>query len=344
MGYGGIFMVKTVLITGVGGFVASHLLEHTLKTTDWNIVAMCRLSTIGDMRRITDIDGIEKYKNRVKFIYHDLKSEIHSGIADQIGHVDFIAHLAANSHVARSIIFPKEFFEDNVMGTVNLLEWYRTQNPDARFLAYGTDEQFGPAPDNYNFKEDDRWRPSNPYSGSKVGEAAAAYSYYVTYGLDIILTATMNIFGEKQNSEKFVPMCLKNCIEEKEQLIHAELKPGVDFTYDRNEVLGVGQRHWLHARNAADATLFLLKNGKAGEFYNIVGDIELDNDEMAKIISDIVGKPLKLKYVDVHKERKGHDRRYALDPAKLKALGWKPPVDFKDSLKKTIEWTIQKVN
>ena len=167
-------MVKTILITGVGGFVASHLLEHVLKSTDWNIVAMCRLSTIGDMRRITNIDEIEKYKNRIKFVYHDLKSEIHAGIAEQIGHVDYIAHLAANSHVARSIIFPKEFFEDNVIGTVNLLEWYRTQNPGARFYNMITDEVFGPAPDNYNFKEDDRWRPSNPYSGAKCGQVGAA--------------------------------------------------------------------------------------------------------------------------------------------------------------------------
>lgn len=334
-------MVKRILITGVGGFVASHLLEHTLKTTDWDIVAMCRLSTIGDMRRITGIDEIEKYSNRVKFVYHDLKSEIHDGIAEQIGHVDYIAHLAANSHVARSIIYPKEFFEDNVMGTVNLLEWFRNKNADARFLCFGTDEQFGPAPDNYNFKEDDRWRPSNPYSAAKCGQAAAAYSYFVTYGLDIILTQTMNIFGERQNSEKFVPMCLKNCIEGKEQIIHAELEPGVEFTYNRDEVLDVGQRHWLHARNSADATIFLLKNGKAGEFYNIVGDIELHNDEMANMISEIVGKPLTLKYADVHRQRKGHDRRYSLDNSKITALGWKPPVAFRESLEKTIKWSIE---
>jgi len=334
-------MSKRILITGVGGFVASHLLEHTLKMTDWDIVAMCRLNTIGDMRRVTGIEGIEKYKDRVKFIYHDLKSEIHDGIAEQIGHVDFIAHLAANSHVARSIIFPKEFFEDNVMGTVNLLEWYRTKNSDARLLSFGTDEQFGPAPDGYDFKEDDRWRPSNAYSASKCGQAAAAYSYFVTYGLDIILSQTMNIYGERQSPEKFVPMCLKNCIEGKEQMIHAELKPGVDSTYYKDEVLGVGQRHWLYARNAADATLFLLKNGKSGEFYNIVGDIELDNDEMANTISEIVGKPLKLKYVDVHKQRKGHDRRYALDNTKITQLGWEPPVEFRESLEKTIKWTIE---
>jgi len=334
-------MVKRVLITGVGGFVGTHLLEHTLKTTDWDIVAMCRLNTIGDMRRVTDIEGIEEYKKRIKFVYHDLTSAVHKGIAEQIGHVDYVAHLAANSHVERSIHFPKEFFEDNVMGTVNLLEWYRTQNPDARFLCFGTDEQFGPAPDGYAFKEDDRWRPSNPYSAAKCGQAAAAYSYFVTYGLDIILSQTMNIYGERQSPEKFVPMCLKNCIEGKEQMIHAELKPGVDSTYDKSEVLGVGQRHWLHARNASDATLFLLKNGKSGEFYNIVGDIELDNDEMANMISKIVGKPLKLNYTDVHKARKGHDRRYALDGSKLKELGWTPPVGFDESLRKNIEWTIK---
>jgi dTDP-glucose 4,6-dehydratase len=133
------------------------------------------------MRRITDINNIQEYTDRIKFVYHDLKSEIHDGISNQIGHVDYIAHLAANSHVARSILYPKEFFEDNVMGTVNLLEWYRTKNSDARLLCFGTDEQFGPAPIGHDFKEDERWRPSNPYSAAKCGQAAAAYSYYITY-------------------------------------------------------------------------------------------------------------------------------------------------------------------
>lgn len=332
---------KVILITGIGGFVASHLFIHVLKTTNWNVVAMCRLSTIGDMRRITTIEGLEEYKDRVKFVYHDLKSALHDGISEQIGHVDYIAHLAANSHVDRSIKNPKEFFEDNVIGTVNLLEWYRLKNPQARFLNYNTDEVFGAAPDNYKYKEDDRWRPSNAYSASKCGQAAAGFSYYSMYGLDIITTHTMNIFGEMQNCEKFVPMCIKNCINENEQSIHAELNPGVEFTYNKEEVLGVGQRHWLHARNAADATIFLLKNGKAGEFYNIVGDTEMYNDDMAILIANIIGKPLKLKYVDVHRQRKGHDRRYALDGSKLAAMGWVPPLGFKESLEKTIKWTLK---
>jgi len=325
---------KTVLLTGAAGFVGHHVLEHIMDLTNWDVVCLARLNTIGDLNRIADIEGIAE-GNRIKFVYHDLKFDVNADVREKIGDVDYILHLAANSHVDRSITHPKEFFEDNVMGTVNILEYLRLHQPKARFINFGTDEVFGPAPDDYNFKEDDRFRPSNPYSAAKAGQSCAGHSYFVTYGLDIINTYTMNIFGERQNDEKFVGMCIKNAVQGRAQVIHAEIVDG--------EVVDVGQRHWLHARNAADALLYILEHGVKGEHYNVVGDAEFKNDEMAKKISEVVGKPLKLEYVDFHQTRPGHDRRYALDGTKLKELGWVPPLDFESSIKSTVNWTLNRM-
>lgn len=324
---------KTVLITGAAGFFGSHMIEEVLVSTDWNIVALCRLSNIGDMNRLINSIHIQKHHHRIKFIYHDLKFDIPQHLVDSIGEVDYVAHLAANSHVDRSITHPKQFFEDNVIGTVNLLEWYRLHCPGAVFINYLTDEVFGPAPEKYNFKEDDRWRPSNPYSGSKCGQGAAGICYHITYGLPIINTYTMNMFGERQNQEKLVAKAIHNIQNNIPIPIHSKIN-------DNGNVEYVGERHWLHARNAANATVFLFANGIGGEHYNVVGQDEFKNDEIVKKIGSIMNKEPILEYVDFHKTRPGHDRRYSLDGSKLKDMGWVPPTDFDTSLRKTISWTL----
>jgi len=209
----------------------------------------------------------------------------------------------------------------------------RKYHPKTRLLNFGTDEVFGPAPMEYNYKEEDRYYPSNPYSASKAGQLEAGISYFVTYGMPILTTHMMNVFGERQNKEKLVPLAIDKIIKGEEIQIHSKLDAKGDVEY-------VGQRHWLHARNACDATLFVLQNGTPGEKYNIVGDIELDNDELVKLIGYELGKEPKLKYVDFHKARPGHDRRYALDGTKLKEMGWVAPVTFEDSLRNTIRWTL----
>jgi len=331
-------MSKRILITGGFGFVGGHFIDHLLVNTDWNITILDRLSYAADVGRITDSKHVKENQDRIDVVYHDLKAPFTEALINKVGQFDYIVHLAANSHVDRSITHPKEFFEDNVLGTVNILEFVRLHNPEARFINFGTDEVFGPAPDDYDFKEDDRWRPSNPYSASKCGQLAAGYSYFITFGLDIITTYTMNIFGERQNSEKLVPKAMNHIIEGKLMPIHCKLEAQFD---DSMKVTEVGQRHWLHGRNAADAVLYILKNGVKGEHYNVVGDTELTNDEFVKKIAKIMGKKVGIEYVDFHKCRPGHDRRYALCGKKLAKLGWKPPFSFDESLKKTVEWTLK---
>jgi dTDP-glucose 4,6-dehydratase len=325
-------MNKTILITGAAGFVGSHFVEEVLVNTNWNIIALCRMTYVGDLQRIVDSLHVQKYSHRIKLIYHDLKFEFPPNIIDAIGEVDYVAHIAANSHVDRSILYPKQFFEDNVIGTINLLEWYRNYSPKAKFINFLTDEVFGPAPQDYDFKEDDRWRPSNPYSASKAGQGAAGMCYYTTYNLPIITTYTMNIFGERQHPEKLVAKAIRNISNNKPIPIHAKLD-------DHGNVEFVGERHWLHARNASNALLFLFDKGQSGEHYNVVGNTKLTNDELVNLIGVLMNKSPILEYVDFHKARPGHDRRYALDGSKLKNMGWTPPMDFNLSMQKTVQWT-----
>lgn len=325
--------MKKILITGAAGFLGSHFLEEVLVNTDWQIVALCRLTYVGDLQRIVESSHVKKHANRITLVYHDLRFEIPEHTRELISEVDYIAHIAANSHVDRSISSPKQFFEDNVMGTVNLLEWYRLYSPKAIFINYLTDEVFGPAPDDYDFKEDDRWRPSNPYSASKCGQGAAGISYHTTYKLPIITTYTMNLFGERQHKEKLVAKSIDNILHNRVIKIHAKLDESGNVEY-------VGQRHWLHARNAANATLFLFNHGIPGEHYNVVGETELHNDDLVRKIGLLMKQEPRIEYVDFSHARPGHDRRYSLDGSKLANLGWIAPLDFQTSLQKTIDWIV----
>lgn len=330
--------ITRVLLTGAAGFVGSHVLRHLVENTTWDIVCLVRLSEAGDLNRLKDFQD----NQRVSFVYHDLKYELHTAIREKIGDIDAILHLAANSNVDRSITHPREFFEDNVIGTVSLLDYLRLYQPKARFINFGTDEVYGAAPGEYKFTENDRHRPSNPYSGSKVGQFGAAYSYYVTYrqvpddvsspNLDIINTFTMNIFGRGQAPTKLIPKAIKLAKERKPMPVFAEL--------NGDRLVGVGKRHWLHVTNVGEALIFILKNGVSGELYNIVGTDEKTNEDVVRTVNELLGFEPLIEYVDFHKTRPGHDRRYAIDGSKLAALGWTPRIGFEEGIKDVIQGEI----
>ena len=319
--------MKRCLLTGGAGFVGSHVLKYLLANTDWEIVALIRLNHAGDANRLKDTQGNE----RVTYIYHDLKYTIHSDLREQIGEIDYILHLAANSHVDRSITHPKEFFEDNVLGAVNMLEYMRLHMPKARLINFSTDEVYGAAPEGYKYKETDRFSPSNPYSASKACQTMAAISYFKTYGLDIINTYTMNIFGPDQNKEKLIPKAIHNAKNRIPMPVFAEL--------DGDRLVGVGTRHWLHVDNVGDALLFILQSGISGEAYNIVGTDELSNEEVVRAVNELLGFDTLIKYVDFHSTRPGHDRRYAISGEKLAKMGWTPKKGFKEGLAEVINLT-----
>ena len=339
--------MKKVLITGGAGFISHHMIKYLIKNTNWNIVSLDRLDYSGNLNRLDDIlsDFSKEEKSRVKVVFHDLKSEINPWIKKEIGEINIILHLAAGSHVDRSIDYPMEFVLDNVVGTANILDYARfiSENNDLeRFIYFSTDEIFGPAPNGINYKENDRYNSTNPYSATKAGGEELAVAYENTYGLPIYITHTMNVFGERQHPEKFIPMCIKKIRDGESVTIHSDKTKTVP-----------GTRHYIHAEDVAEAIYFLLTQnieididfgGAKCPKFNIVGLEEINNLELAQLIADSQGKHLKYKMVDFHSSRPGHDLRYSLSGEKMKKLGWTPSIKLSQRIKQVVEWSLNNEN
>ena len=324
-----------VLVTGGAGFIGHHVIAYLLERTDWQVISLDRLDYSGNLNRLGDaLKQMPQATGRVKVVHHDLKAAINPHVSAHIGKVDIILHLAAGSHVDRSIDYPLEFAMDNVIGTVNILDFARTQNLE-RFVYFSTDEVFGPAPGLIHYKERDRYNSTNPYSASKAAGEEFAVAYENTYGLPIYITHTMNVFGPRQSPEKYIPMCIKKILAEQTITVHSNK--------DKTEA---GSRHYIHASDVADALLFLLTNkpaidpdygGAKCPKFNIVGSMEIDNLEVAQRIAEEVGKQSICEMVDFHSSRPGHDLRYALDGGLMAQLGWKPK-PMGERLASTVQW------
>jgi dTDP-glucose 4,6-dehydratase len=322
-------MPKRVLITGGCGFIGHHVVEHILKNTDWEVVVWDKLSyASGGFDRLRDIDAFDD--RRVTILGVDFSQPIEPGIVSETGPLNYILHLGAETHVDRSIRDAAPFVTANVMGTLRVLEYARDHQPDLeKFVYFSTDEVFGPAPEDIEYDEWDCYRSSNPYAASKAGGEEMAIAFENTHGVPVIVTHTMNAFGERQHPEKFIPMVIRQVRDGEKVTIHANA--------DRTEA---GSRFYIHARNVADALLFLLDLGEVGDKYNIVGEQEVDNLDLALTIALSVGNPLKYEMVDFHSSRPGHDLRYALDGTKMSELGWEPPKTLQASLAKTVRWML----
>ena len=339
--------MKKVLITGGAGFIAHHLIYYLLKKTNWNIVSLDRIDYSGNLNRLDNILSQldEKDKQRVKIVFHDLKSEINPWIENEIGEIDIILHLAAGSHVDRSIDYPMEFVLDNVVGTANILNFAKKLNDEngfERFIYFSTDEVFGPAPKGVDYSENARYNSTNPYSATKAGGEELAVAYENTYRLPIYITHTMNVFGERQHPEKFIPMCIKKIRDGEQITIHS----------DKSKTIP-GSRHYIHAEDVAEAIYFLLTTKINSEVdfggakcpkFNIVGSEEIDNLELAKTIAAAQGKELKYEMVDFHSSRPGHDLRYSLSGEKMKNLGWQPSIRLTERIKQVVDWSLKNQN
>jgi dTDP-glucose 4,6-dehydratase len=328
--------MKRVLLTGIDGFIGHHVAEGILKNTDWKIVGLSKIDTASTLHRLQDIDfWSQKFAGRVEFVYHDLRAPINAYVSNRLGPVHYILHLAASTHVDRSIDCPMEFVMDNVVGTGNLLDYARTLKGLELFSYFSTDEVFGPAPGDVAYKEWDRYKSSNPYAATKAGGEELAYSYYNTYGLPVVITHTMNVFGERQHPEKFIP-----------KVINAALQGERIFIHSNPERTKAGSRFYVHARNVCAAMLYLIRHHEksgdiVGDKFNIVGEKEMDNLSLAQFIAGVVGKPLNYELVDFHSSRPGHDLRYALDGGKLREMGFSYPKTFEQSMEKTVQWYLQ---
>lgn len=327
---------KTILISGLGGSIGSHFFAHFCHHTNWDIVGIDSFRHKGISERITHM-FIEHpdWRDRLTMFTHDITAPLSPQLQKWIGKVDYIINMASMSDVADSIDNPVPFVQNNVNLMLNILEYAREVKPEV-FIQISTDEVYGPTDGKTGLKEWSSILPSNPYAASKACQEAIAISYWRTYNIPVIITNTMNNLGELQSPSKFPVMVQKAILADKEVEIHAE---------SNGEV---GSRSYIHSRNFADAVLFIIKNLKPHlhipleidmpDRYNISGDKQLNNLELAQMIAKLMGKELKYKIVDSIAARPGHDPHYGLDDTKLKKLGWKSPMTFEQSLKKVIEW------
>jgi len=322
-------MATRILITGGCGFVGHHFVEHFLKKTNWDIVVLDGLNYASrGFDRLRDINVFDD--RRVTLLAADFSKPINEGIVKEIGEVQYIFHLGAETHVDRSIDDPEPFVHSNVLGTMYMLNLARKQKDLHRFFYFSTDEVFGPAPTGVAYKEWDRYNSGNPYAATKAGGEELCLAFGNTYKVPIVITHCMNIFGERQHAEKFIPLVIRKILAGEKVIIHSD--PSMKIP---------GSRFWIHARNVAAAITFLTQKGTIQEKYNIVGEREVNNLEMAQFIAKVIGKPLKYEMVDFHSSRPGHDLRYALDGQRMHDMGWRLPINFEDSLAKTVQWTLE---
>lgn len=333
-------MTKRVLITGAAGFIGHHVVEYFIEKTGWDIVCLDKLNYSGNLNRLHDVLNSydEETRKRVTIVFHDLRAEIGETTASLIGSVDYILHLAASSHVDRSIKYPDEFVLDNVVGTLNILQFARKISIE-RFIYFSTDEVFGSAPEGVEFKEYDRYNAGNPYSASKAAGEELCTAFHNTYDLPIYITHTMNVFGERQNPEKFIPTCIR-------KIRNDESIP----MYVDDELKVSASRHYVHAKDVADAINFILRldpfkikiDGYAGvkiPKFNIVSHEEYNNLDVAKMIADSL--EVNLKWHPVPNVRPGHDTRYSLSGEYMKSLGWEPKISFKERIADMVRWSMK---
>lgn len=332
-------MMKRVLITGGCGFIGSHVIKYILINTDWEIIVIDKLNYASSgFDRLKDFNI---YSNpRVKIYTTDFTKSISTGIKKEIGDVNYILHMGAETHVDNSITDPVLFANVNAMGTLYMLEYARQVKGLELFLYFSTDEVQGSAPKGVYYKETDMNRPENPYAAAKSAGESFCTAYACTYKLPLIITRTMNVFSSHQHHEKFIPGTIRKILLNEEVIIHASSNLKI-----------ASSRFYISAENVAKALDFIIENGELHTkenreqgIYNIVGEKEIDNLYLVKAIYSNMQKIIKnlsdLKYTmtDFHRERPGHDLRYALDGSKLKGMGLEYPKNFEQSLNDTVRW------
>ncbi len=307
-----------ILITGGAGFIGSNFIHYWLKKYPLDYLFNLDLLTYAG--NLENLKGVEKNKN-YQFIRGDIAdSDLIETILSE--KVDLIVHFAAESHVDRSITDAGAFVRTNVLGTQVLLEGARKNN--IRFHHISTDEVFGSLEldSQEKFNEKTPYDPSSPYSASKAASDHLARAYHRTYGLPVTVTNCSNNYGPRQHLEKLVPLFITNLLQNKKVPLYGD---------------GLNVRDWLYVEDHCRAIDAVIKKGKIGETYCVGGDAEKSNLEITNLLVEKLGRDKNS--IQPVEDRKGHDRRYAIDASKIKKeLGWKPTVTFEEGIEKTIEW------
>ena len=306
--------MRTLLVTGGAGFIGSNFIRHMLdKHDDIRIINLDKLTYAGNLDNLRDVENDHRYR----FVQGDI---CHPEVVDPlVKEADVVLNFAAESHVDRSIGRPDDFIQTDVFGTFVLLEAARNHGVE-RFVQISTDEVYGSI-DNGFFKETDALNPSSPYAASKCGADRLAFSYFVTYGLPVVIPRSSNNFGPYQYPEKLISLFATNAIEDKPLPIYGD---------------GLNVRDWLYVKDNCEGVEAVMERGADGEVYNLGAGNEKTNLEITKLILKLLGKPESLMtYV---KDRLGHDRRYALDTAKIKTLNWTPSHSFEEAMAETVAW------
>jgi len=310
------------LITGGAGFIGSHLVNRILSHTDWDVIILDKLSYAS--RGFDRLHEIGAFKNkRTKVLTHDLAYPMSDGLEREIGYPDYIFHLAAESHVDNSVKEPAEFVQANVVGTMTVLEFARQRMPEL-FVYFSTDEVFGPAIGE-SFDAYARHNPHNPYAATKSAGEQLAVAWEHAYQMPVQIVHCMNVFGERQHPEKFIPKVIK-------QLLEGDT---VEVYTDENGI--VGSRFYIHADDVAKILVDIAENPIGQLKENIGGVCEIDNYEMANFIADVMGKNITVEHKRFDLGKSCHDIRYDIDPT-LMAF-WTTQEQMYEQLRETIKWT-----
>ena len=325
-----------IIVTGGAGFIGSAVIRELINNSEHEVLNLDKLTYAGNLDSLKEIVDSKRYSF--------LQADICDGQAMEKAFASFkpdvLMHLAAESHVDRSIDGPAQFIQTNIFGTYNLLETarhYWNDNRNFKFHHISTDEVYGDLElDDSLFREDTPYNPSSPYSASKASSDHLVRAWYRTYGMPTVITNCSNNYGPYHFPEKLIPLVILNALEGKELPV-----------YGRGEQV----RDWLYVEDHARALIKVATQGKAGETYNIGGHNEKQNIEVVKticaILDELQPKTDNAQYADQIKfvaDRPGHDMRYAIDASKIeKELGWKPQETFETGLKKTVQWYLSNI-